>query len=327
MSWEDFIEKRIMQPLAMTQSAASISRIKYKSLTIDPHAPVNGKIEVINTSLSEQANAAGGIWSNLTDMCKWVTMQLNEGKYGDSLSKRLFSRQVQIEMWTPQTISPVPVLYLPYKTHFSGYGLGWNLSDVKGYKQVVHSGGLAGIVTQVLLIPELKLGIVILTNQQASIALTTIANTIKDGYLDLERFDWLKLYHDRQVANEASFKKATDDVWKDIEKQQQNNPHQQDIQPFTGMYTDPWFGDVTISVKNGKPWFDAKRSRKLSGEMIAYKENTFIAKWNDRSMNADAYVMFTIDMDGKATGFKMKPISATTDFSYDFKDLDFKRTK
>jgi CubicO group peptidase (beta-lactamase class C family) len=60
MSWEDFIEKRIMQPLNMTASAASFSRLKNKTNAIDGHAPVDGKITPINGVLSEQANAAAG---------------------------------------------------------------------------------------------------------------------------------------------------------------------------------------------------------------------------------------------------------------------------
>ena len=82
---------------------------------------------------------------------------------------------------------------------------------------------------------------------------------------------------------------------------------------------------MTISLKNGKLWFDSKRSLKLTGELLAYKGNTFIARWNDRSMDADAYVMFILDNTGKASGFKMKAISPMTDFSYDFHDLDFNR--
>ncbi|MGO4293173.1 serine hydrolase [Chitinophaga sp. RAB17] len=327
MSWEDFIEKRIMHPLNMTSSVASLSRVKDRSMLIDPHAPVNGKVEPIKNFISEQANAAGGIWSNLTDMCKWVTMQLNDGKYGDSLSKKLFSLQVHDEMWVSQTNIPVYTIYIPYKTHFSAYGLGWVLSDVKGYKQVMHTGGLAGIVTQVLLIPELKLGIIVLTNQQVSAAFTAISNTIKDSYLGIPKDDWVVFLHNKVVAGEERAKKITNGIWKDIESQQGSNTAKINLQRFTGTYTDQWFGDVIISVKNGKLWFDAKRSAKLSGEMIAYNDNTFIAKWNDRSMDADAYVMFSLDMDGKTSGIKMKPISPLTDFSFDFQDLDFKRTK
>ena len=148
-----------------------------------------------------------------------------------------------------------------------------------------------------------------------------------DSYIGVKNMDWVKLLHDRVAAGEANAKKITDAVWKDIDTQQKNNEAKTDISRFTGVYTDQWFGDVMISVKNGKPWFDSKRSPKLSGEILPYKGNTFIVKWNDRSMDADAFVMFSLDNDGKASGIKMKAISPLTDFSFDFQDLDFKRTK
>jgi hypothetical protein len=78
-------------------------------------------------------------------------------------------------------------------------------------------------------------------------------------------------------------------------------------------------------VKNGKPWFDSKRSPKLTGEMLPYKGNTFIARWKDRSMNADAFVIFELDERGRGSGIRMKPVSPLTDFSYDFQDLELHR--
>ncbi len=52
-----------------------------------------------------------------------------------------------------------------------------------------------------------------------------------------------------------------------------------------------------------------------------------MAKWADRSLEADAFVMFGLDYEGKPATIKMKPISPLTDFSYDFQDMDFKRIK
>jgi CubicO group peptidase (beta-lactamase class C family) len=123
-------------------------------------------------------NAAGGIFSNVSDLSKWVMMQLNGGKYGDNLSKSIFSQKVGREMWSPQTI--IPASSYDYKSNFAAYGLGWRINDINGYKQVSHTGGLSGVVTQITMIPELKLGIIVLTNQQSSGAYVTITNTIKD---------------------------------------------------------------------------------------------------------------------------------------------------
>jgi CubicO group peptidase (beta-lactamase class C family) len=324
MPWEDFIETKIMKPLGMTQSAASFRRVKNKSNVIDPHAPVDGVVKVIRRDWSQVADPAGGIYSNLTDMCKWIIMQMDNGKYGDGLKNQLFSEAVHEDMWTPQTIIPVRGA-TTYNTHFASYGLGWFLSDEKGYKVPTHTGGLAGIVTQVTLIPELKLGIIVFTNQQSGAAFTAITNTIKDSYYGMPATDRVKQYHDRVVARESDAKKITDDIWKDIAAAQKANIGKTDINLYVGTYKDPWFGDVAISKKNGKLWFDSKRSFLLTGEMLPYKGNTFVVKWNDRSLDADAYVMFDLDYEGKPSGIKMKPISPLTDFSFDFQDLDFTR--
>ena len=71
--------------------------------------------------------------------------------------------------------------------------------------------------------------------------------------------------------------------------------------------------------------FNALKSPRLRGEMMHYKANTFIVKWEDRSMDADAYVLFEADREGLPVSIKMDAISPLTDFSFDFQDLDFRR--
>ena len=290
----------------------------------EPHAPIDGAVQVVNRDFSEFGDAAGGIYSNLTDLCKWAMMQMNDGKYGDNQEKQLFSNEVHETMWTMQTIIPVRSA-APYYTHFYGYGLGWFLSDVNGYKQVAHTGGLAGMVTQITLIPEKKLGIIVLTNQQSGDAFKTITNTIKDTYLGGTRVNWLKQLSENATRELQNAQKITDEVWKDVALHQKADSAKKDNNLFTGTYTDKWLGDVTISEREGKLWFDAKRSPKLSAELLRYNGNTFVAKWKDRSMDADAFVVFYPDQSGKVSGIKMKAISPLADFSFDFQDLDLIR--
>jgi CubicO group peptidase (beta-lactamase class C family) len=326
LSWEDFVEQRFMKPLGMKNSAASIARLKDKSNSIKPHAPVNGKIETIDIEWSETANAAGGIWSNIVDESKWVIAQINHGKYGDSLQQKLFSEEMHEEMWAAQTIIGARTV-APYNTHFAAYGLGWFLSDVKGYKQVTHTGGLAGIVTQVVMLPELQLGIIVFTNQQSGAAFSAISNTIKDSYLGVTGMNWVKIYSDRVKAGEAEAKKINEEVAKDIAALEKKSAGKFNLDPYIGIYKDQWFGEIEISYVNGKAWFASKRSPKISGELFPYKGNTLIARWTDRSMDADAFIQFSTDMDGKPDGIKMNAISPLTDFSFDFQDLAFKRIK
>ncbi len=327
-SWEVFVEERIMKPLQMNHSAGTYVRLADKVNVIDAHAPVNGNVQVISRDMFRFGNSAGGINSSVADMSKWVIMQLNKGKYGNNLSQQLFSEKVQADMWSQQTILPVSSTPTPpYNTHFSGYGLGWGLSDVKGYKQVTHTGGLAGMVTQVTLFPELQLGIIVFTNQQSGAAFSAVTNTIKDSYLGIPPTDWISKYSERVKKGQDEAAKITKDIWDSIEKEQKNNSAKVDFKLYTGTFHDSWFGDVLISQKAGKLWFRSVRSPKLVGELLFYKNNTFIAKWNNRSFDADAYVTFLTDETMKPVSIKMKPISPLTDFSFDFQDLDLHRMK
>lgn len=87
---------------------------------------------------------------------------------------------------------------------------------MKGYKQVAHTGGLLGMVTQVTLIPEMKLGIIVLTNQESGAAFTSITNTIKDSYLGMPATDRVKENHERLLKREAENDKEVAEVWKSI---------------------------------------------------------------------------------------------------------------
>jgi len=322
ITYDDFIETRIFKPLGMTKTAASWYRLKDKSNVIDGHAPYEGKLLPVGLSFGEIANAAGGVYSNVTDMSKWITAMINGGKYGDQLEKRLFSAEVAKELWTPQTI-----INNGNPTSFSSYGLGWFLSSVNGNFQATHTGGLSGIVTQVTILPDLKLGIIVLTNQQSGAAFNSVTNSIKDGYLNIKGQNRIKTYNDNRLRNEKQAKEIVDKTWAAIALAQKANAIKPDVKNYLGTFKDAWFGDVTISEVNGKMYFQAKNSPKLRGDMTFYKGNTFIVRWYDRSLDADAFVKFTLAKDAKANGFKMEAISPLTDFSFDFQDLDFNLTQ
>jgi CubicO group peptidase (beta-lactamase class C family) len=322
LSWCDFIESRIMKPLDMKNSAASFVRLKDTSNVIAPHVPIDGKLKVISRYKNQILDAAGGIYSNVNEMSKWMVMQLNNGKYGND-NQQLFSEKEHNEMWSPQTIIPINTKP-PYNSHFSSYGLGWFLSDVKGYKQVTHTGGLEGIVTQVTLFPELNLGIMVLTNQQSGLAFRAITNTIKDSYLGIKSDDYVTVYKNWEKEDAESADKVTDEVWALVAKNKKDKI-KIDFSNYIGTYKDNWLGEIAISEKKGKLLFACKRSPQLTGELLLHKDKNLVVKWNNAYFHADAHLFFEFDAAGKAIAIKMKPISELTDFSYDFQDLDFKR--
>ncbi|MFB9120132.1 serine hydrolase [Bergeyella porcorum] len=324
LSWAEFVEQRIMKPVGMTHSFGSYNRAHAVANKIDAHAPINGKAVQVPHDWNETANAAGGIMSNITDMLIWAECLMNgfttkEGK------KLVSDKQIQ-QLWQIQQPTPI-ALKNPYDTQNYGYGLGWFISDVKGYKQVQHTGGLIGTVTQFTLIPDLKLGIVVLTNQQSGAAFNTITNTVKDSYLGIADRNWLKTYSERMTKLNEGYEKEKKEAFAKAEAFRKSKQNQVLPEQIAGTYNDAWFGDVEISHQKGQYRIFCKTSPRLKGELLPYSSNIFIIKWDDRSYDADAFITFTYDETGKAQWAKIKPISGITDFSFDFENLELKRKK
>ncbi|WP_405610304.1 serine hydrolase [Polaribacter sp. Asnod1-A03] len=322
LSWEEFIETKIMKPVGMTSSKASYNRVTNRTNIIDAHTRADGKVIQIPHDWSETANAAGGIMSNVNDMLTWANFLMNDAVTKNG--KRLLSETQFHELWQLQT--PLKVAKNdPYNSNFRGYGLGWFLTDVKGgHKQVYHTGGLIGTVTQFTMIPDLDLGIIVLTNQMNGNAFNTITNTIKDAYLGYKNRDWLKDYGTKN----ANFLKYNDSIKASVfskvalAKADKSLPNPKQI---VGTYKDDWFGNIIITHNGTKYTIKSERSSTLVGELLPYNQTTYVAKWNNRSYDADVFVQFSFDETGNATGAKMKFIAPITDFSFDFHDLDLKK--
>ena len=325
-TYEEYITEHFFKPLQLDRMTMNTKKIDGDKNTIDGHAPVKGELKITGETFTEIGQPAAGIYASIDAMAKWVHVRLDHGKYGKDLENRLFSEKSHQEMWTPQTL--IKSGKGLYNTHFSAYGMGWFLSDVNGYFQVTHTGGLLGIVSQVTMIPELDLGIIVLTNQQSGAAFSAITNSIKDGHFGIEDKNRVKQYNDHRLASEKRADSITTSVENEIKKQLNNKSETPEISDYTGTYKDAWFGNVTVQQeKKNNIIFTSKKSSDLTGKMTFYKGTTYVVRWNDRSLKADAFVNFTLDTEGKANGFTISPISPLTDFSYDFQDLDFKRVK
>ncbi|MBF9239715.1 serine hydrolase [Hymenobacter sp. BT683] len=327
-SWSTFVETRLLKPLAMNRSSTSFSRLPEPTNVIDGHGSVDGTVRVVRRDLGEMIGPAGGMYSSVADLSKWAMMLLG----GPGAPASLLKPQTQWELWSPQTILPVrpfPAAYaaFSYNTHFSAYGLGWFLRDVRGYKEVSHTGGEIGMVTKVTLLPELHLGIIVLTNQESGAAFEAVSNTIVDHYLGMTGLDNVKLMVDLTAANKSGDDKATAAVWQQVAAAKKKEPKRPDYKPFVGRYHDAWLGDVDLYMQGNQLWLKSVRAPRLVGQVLPYRGSTFVVRWKARSFNADAFAAFTLDEMGQASSIKMKPISELTDFSYDFQDLDLKRVE
>ena len=125
----------------------------------------------------------------------------------------------------------------------------------------------------------------------------------------------------------AEAKEITDRVWATVNARNNEPSAEVVFGDFEGTYSDVWFGDVIISEENGRMRIRSVKSPRLKGEMFHYTANTFIVRWDDRSLNADAFAVFALDRVGRPAAITMEAVSPLTDFSYDFHDLYLKRSE
>jgi len=320
-SWEDFVTQRILVPLHMTPCAASLGRITDRTNLASPHVVINGEIKAVPALNMDTIGPAGTINCNIKGMAEWLKTQLAEGS--TPASRRLFSVQRSKEMWSVVTPIPIdPLLSSMYNSHFSGYGLGWFLSDAHGYERVYHEGGVLGMVTWVSMIPEMNLGVLVFTNQENDAAIESIGGQILDGYLGAASRDWVTIAKgimDSRGSDANAAEKAAAAVAAAA------GPPTLPLDAYAGTYHDSWRGDAVVRQEGHGLALRISRSTFLEGNLVPYSGNIFIVRWNDRSLGADAYVRFEQGFGQQVVGMTLQAVSPTTDFSFDFQDLDFKR--
>src|SRR5664280_672479 len=324
-SWDDFVRDRIFAPLGMTNTFTDVAALKKGRDVATPHNDLSGRLEALPQEDMDSSAPAGAIITCVADLAKWMIVQLNGGSFGNA---RLFSAAQAREMWFAQTVLPIeelpqdsPAAFAATQLNFHAYGLGWDLRDYRGKKLVGHTGMLSGYVSRTALVPELKLGIVILTNQEVTAAHAAIANTVIDHYLGVPDADWVAAYSARlkkeRAEGEAAVKKAAG----------QRNPNTRpalSLASYAGRYRDAWYGDMRIEEHGGHLSIYFTHPPDLAGDLEHWQYDTFVARWKNRTLDADAYVTFTLKPDGTIDEMRMKAVSPLTDFSFDFQDLLFR---
>ena len=325
MTWEEFVTARILAKVGMADSKPRHSDALGGGNIATTHARIDGKVRPVNPFASDNTNPAGGINASATDMAKWLITQLDSGRVADGT--RLFSRETSTQLWrivTPLPIGNPPPGMAPLRANFRGYALGFEVRDYRGYKLVQHTGGLPGYVSKVAMIPELKIGVAVLTNQESGAAFESIVYFVLDHFLAAPKLDWLAAYKvlvDRDAATNAQMEKQASG------KRDTTSRAPLPLASYAGTYTDRWYGDVTISLENGKLAIRFDHTPALVGDLEHWQYDTFVAKWRDRELRADAFVTFSLNPDGSIDQVKLKAVSPETDFSFDFQDLLLKPVK
>ncbi len=322
-SWEDFISSRILTPVGMTHSLVRRSDILSAENVAAPHGEVDGALRIVKPFVNDNVGAAGAIISCAEDMAKWMIVQLDSGRLANR--EPLFKPTTTRQLWgfvTPRPIYNPPPELAHLRANFLGYALGFELRDYRGFKLVSHTGGLPGYVSRLAMIPEKHLGVVVLTNQESGYAFNALVYDVLDRFLAAPSFDWVSAYAQRKAKDDSS---QLADEQKTINTRNTASKPSLTLTAYAGTYSDAWYGDITISWEEDKLVMRFTHTPSLVADLEHWQYDTFVARWRDRELRADAYVTFTLTPEGTIDSAKMKAVSVATDFSFDFQDLLLKR--
>jgi CubicO group peptidase (beta-lactamase class C family) len=303
-SWDDFIRERIFTPLGMSSSNTTIRALAGQNNLATPHAKVDGKIQTIPWRNIDNIAPAGSINSNVVDMAQWVRLQLAGGEYKGA---RLISSGAVKEMHEQQTIirkDPPWSILLP-NSNFLSYGLGWFLHDHRGRKVVQHGGNIDGMSALVAMIPEEKLGVVILTNLNGTSLPTALMLKVFDAYLGAPPKDWSadmqKILKGLEEQGKAAQKK--------LEESRVNGTQPSlALEKYAGTYKDDALGDTKVAVENDRL---VMRTPGFVGDLEHWHYDTFRATFRDTVILGKVFVTFALNPEGKTDALNISDLGAS----------------
>lgn len=299
-SWCDFITGRILSPLGMTRTVCSINELPDNSAW--PHNESGGKLRVLHRGNVDGSYSAAALNSSVADLSKWIRTQLGKGNFE---GKQIFSESQAWQMHQPylsQQISESAWKGNPTR-HFTGVGMGWFVYDYYGRKIVNHSGGLDGMLSYTVLIPEENVGFVILTNSESP-AFAVMMNKIRDVFVNAPKRDWNAEAAEQEKRNKEQ---AELSLKKEDAARVLNTSPALSLAKYAGTYRDQMYGDVTVSEENGKLVLRFLPAPNFVADLEHWHYDTFVIHWRPSvAYNFPrGFVTFTIDKNARTDELKI----------------------
>ncbi|RYY30979.1 MAG: DUF3471 domain-containing protein [Chitinophagaceae bacterium] len=324
MSWEDFVKNKILAKLEMNRTLARYSDIKEASNVAISHPRSANEVKFSETfmdqNIGDAGNPAGGIVSTSGDMAKWMIMHLDSGRVKGKPA--LFKPATTSELWKivrPIPLSKVPEYLKPTQSDFFGYSLGFRSYDYQQYKVVGHGGALKGFVSQVAMVPDLNLGITVLTNQSSTAAYWAVIYYVLDYYMANKPFDWITGYKRQQdsaivasLERRKKFKAKMDSV---------KGPALP-IEKIAGTFNESLLGEVVISREDTSMVMRFSNAFHFVADLYPFHNSTFIARFRNMDFSADSYLTFRYNADGTIESAKLEVLDPASQM--DFDDMELK---
>lgn len=306
-SWTDVMTQKLFQPLGMTATVPERILSDSQNMT-RPHYPVKGEIRVLGYGKHSFIGAAGGVWSNVDDMAKWMQTLLDSGRYAGG---RLVTASTFRELFKPQTIVPqneYPTFRV-VKPHWTTYGLGWFQIDYRGKMVNFHTGSLSGLTAIIGLLQDEKFGVYVFGNYDHA--------EVRHALM-YKAFDHFVLGNDRDWN--AEFRKLYGSIAQQHEKEVEkfekaraaNTSTTLPLSEYEGEYTSEIYGSVVVKASGKALHFDVNNAF-ITAELPHWHYDTFYGPIGD----ADEYSLvasFSISYEGKVNeltldGFAFSKVS------------------
>ena len=273
-TWAEYLREKIFTPLGMNSTLALSSEIAGASNKAAAHTVVDGEIRKIPYGRIDNISPAGSISSSTSDMIKWVTAQMNNGKLGD---QQVLPAGIQQQTWTPHSILGNGGTMFN-KGHFALYGLGWFLEEYSGRKIVSHTGGVNGFVTSVTMIPEEKIGILVFTNTDMNNFYEALKWEIMDAYLGNQYRNYSNTYlgfqNNREKREAEWLKKKKDTI--------ATNPAPAlPLSAYAGNYQHDIYSKMNIKQENGKLSIRFEHHKGRYGTLEPLGGNRFLCTYSE----------------------------------------------
>jgi CubicO group peptidase (beta-lactamase class C family) len=272
--WETYIQKNMLNPLGMTNThplGAEMPKLKNAS---KPYTTAfTGKLTELPYDNVDNLAPAGSIVSCVKDIAKWLTMQLDSGKYE---GKQIIPwRAVQRTRDINTAISSRKSSVRP--SHFAGYGLGVFEGDYNGYEIYWHTGGADGFVTNTCFVPEKKLAITILTNNDNQSFFEALRYQILDAYLGVPFVNRSEQAWKNFNPGDQEQIKKTNDM---LARVKGNNP-ELPLKSYAGTYVNTLYGPINISVNKKDLLIKFEGHKNLTASLKYLDNGEWMLTYND----------------------------------------------
>lgn len=308
-SWEETMKERFFVPLEMNRTLALAKELPAATNKAVAHTWQDGKVIRIPYGHFDGLAPAASISSSAHDMSHWLLAQTDSGRYNQT---RVIPFSVIRKTRQPQSIIGRSGHPFNHK-HYSLYALGWQLEDYEGREIVSHTGGVDGFVTSVTLLPEEKLGIVVLTNTDHNALYEALKWEIIDAYLGLPYRDYSDLYCERVKSNLMEQQREIT-VWRDSAATKL--PALLPLKAFAGKYSNPVYGKIEISTSKDELTLKFEHHPDLRATLQHMGNNRFLCTYSDPMYGIKVFP-FTME-GGKVKSFTLTVADFLEFTSYEF---------